>query len=585
MNELLKIWRSSKSDFGKFSRRYNPAGEETWNVLEAYTGAELENIAKSGFNAIWIHSLLHNIVRTPDFPELGADAAEHQRRLNTLIERAAGYGLKVFLYMQPPRALPEDHEIFRNHPGIMGQREELQGCNHRETVAVRAMCTSAEPVKKYLYNAAAELARRLPGLGGIIMITASEYPAHCWSRRGRMVTAEGGWDFTRIECPRCKERKPWEVVNEVIQLVRDGIRSENRNLKIIAWNWSWTMYEPAPCWNVISNLPSDVVMMADFERGGKRTILGKERIMDEYSLGYAGPSEQFTESWELAMNRGLQVMAKLQIGTTHELATVANLPIIGNIYRKAVNVRRMKLAGFMGTWNFGNLITANTAALNYFLGDDIPDDQEQALKDFAAYYFPGADTAKTVAGWEKFAEAMNSYPFSIPFLYVGPANYACILPMEPAPLTGKPVGRSWLLDERGDDLAPALSGYTAEEVIEGFSRLTAAWTEGVGLLAGGLKSSPSPHAEAELDNARVCGYLFTSVLHFCRVYLLRREWNDGLLPQYREIIAAELENLKKLLPLVEKDARFGYHIEAHGYQFDAPRIRAQIAALESQLAR
>ncbi len=188
-------------------------------------------------------------------------------------------------------------------------------------------------------------------------------------------------------------------------------------------------------------------------------------------------------------------------------------------------------------------------------------------------------------GWEKFAEAMNSYPFSIPFLYVGPSNYACILPMEPAPLTGKPVGRSWLLDERGDDLEPALSGYTAEEVIEGFTRLTALWRDGVEQLAAGLKTSSSAHAEAELDNARVCEYLFTSALHFCRVYTLRREWKDGLLPQYREIIAAELENLKKLLPLVEKDARFGYHIEAHGYQFDAPRIKTQIAALESQLAR
>ncbi len=583
MNELLKIWRSSKSDFGKFSRRYNPAGEETWNVLEAYTDAELKSIADSGFNAVWIHAKLHNIVQTPDFPELGTDAAEHQRRLSTLIERAAKYGLKVFLYMQPPRALVEDHEVFKNHPEIMGQREELQGCDHTEMVAVRAMCTSTEPVKKYLYNASAELARQLPGLGGIIMITASEYPAHCWSRRGRIFTANGDWAFSEMECPNCRDRKPWEVVNEVIQLVRDGIRSQSGDLKIIAWNWSWTMYEEAPCWNIISNLPIDVIMMADFERGGKRMILGKERTMDEYSLGFAGPSAQFSESWELAANRGLKVMAKLQIGTTHELATVANLPIIGNIYKKAVNVNKMKLAGFMGTWNFGNLITANTAALNYFLEDGVSQDQEQALNDFAAYYFPGADTGKVAAAWGKFADAMNFHPFSIPFLYVGPTNYACILPMEPKPLTGKPAGRSWLLDERGDDMTESLAGYTIEEVIEGFRGMIAEWTQGVELLAAGLNGINSKHVEAELDNARVCLYLFTSTLHFCQVYALRREWDDKFLPQYREIIAAELENLKKLLPLVEKDVRFGYHIEAHGYQFDAPRIKAQIASLESQL--
>ncbi len=583
MSEMLKIWRSSLSRFGKFTTNPVPDGEETWNVNNVYTDAELAKIAGSGFNAVWVHGLLHSIVQTDDFPELGEYAAEHQRRLNELTERAAKHGIKVFLYMQPPRALLATHPIFKSHPEIGGQIEKMQGCDG-EKVKVQALCTSHDSVKKYLRNAAAELARKIPNLGGIIMITASEYPAHCWSRRGRMMNASGHYEQLPIECPNCKDRTPSDVVNEVIQLMRDGIRSVNSVWKIIAWNWSWAMYEDAPCENIIGKLPKDVILMADFERGGKRTILGKERIMDEYSLGFAGPSKQFKDSWELANRCNLKMMAKLQIGTTHELATVPNLPIIGNVYRKAVNARKMGLAGFMGTWNFGNMITVNTAALNHFLGANISDDQDLELRKFATEYFPNCEPAQINTAWNKFAEAMNSYPFSIPYLYVGPTNYACILPMEPAPLTGKSSGRSWLMDERGDNITDALEGYTIDEVIEGFTQLSAVWQTGVDALAKGLKNAPSKHAEEELDNARVCGYLFNSTKHFCKIFKLRNDWHDNKRAEYNAIAAAELENLRKLLPLVEKDLRFGFHIEAFGYQFDAAQIKAKIATLEKQLS-
>lgn len=104
--------------------------------------------------------------------------------------------------------------------------------------------------------------------------------------------------------------------------------------------------------------------MADFERGGIR----KDGVLiNEYSLGYAGPSEQFLDSLKLARQRGIPVMVKLQIGTTHELATICSLPLIGNLYEKASFLRENHLEGFMGCWNFGNFNSANLFAFNEFL--------------------------------------------------------------------------------------------------------------------------------------------------------------------------------------------------------------------------
>jgi hypothetical protein len=64
---------------------------------------------------------------------------------------------------------------------------------------------------------------------------------------------------------------------------------------------------------------------------------------------------------------------------------------------------------------------------------------------------------------------------------------------------------------------------------------------------------------------------------------LRSQWENCLLPEYYTIIRDELENLQTVLPVLQQDARFGYHIEAHGYQYDAPGVVSKIENLQHQL--
>ena len=580
MNDTIRIWRSPQSAFGCFLRVSDPDKEETGTAVNAYTDAELAMIAASGFNAIWVHGNLNNIVRTEVFPELGADAEIHQQRLNTLIDRARRHGIDVYMYCQPPRGIYSDAPFWKHHTEVAGQAETFTD-EYGNEGKVLSLCTSHSDVKRYLHQSAAELAKRVPGLGGVIMITASEYPSHCWARRGRIMGADGNFYHAPLECPSCAQRRPETVVSEIIQLVRDGIRSVSNDMKIIAWNWSWTFYVPSPCNEIISALPQDVILLVDFERGGRKIIAGKERIIDEYSLGFAGPSEQFVKTFEAAEKRGLKVMAKLQFGTTHELATVPNIPILGNVFAKADAVRKMGLTGFMGCWNFGNMITANTAGFNAFLSGKLSDNCETALQAFAAEYFPGCHATEVAAAWLKFGEAMDCYPFSIPFLYSGPANFSFILPLEPDPLTGKPVGRSWLLDERGDDMSTAVMDYSIEEIIAGFEQLAAIWMDGLTQFKSAVGNSP--HAMAELNNATVCYHSFRSIANFCKIYRLRKNWTENMLPEYRAIIVDELENLQAVLPFLETDKRFGYHIEAHGYQYDASGVARKIKALQQKL--
>jgi hypothetical protein len=579
-----RIWRSHLSRFGNFTKELDVLNEnETITANKAYTDEELSKISESGFNAIWVHGLLRNIVKSEVFPEFGKNAIVHQKNMNELIRRAAKYNIKVFIYMQPPRAIWSGADFWKQHHNLAGSTETLT--HEGEELEVKCLCTSTSKVKKYLKTSAATLAKKLPGLGGIIMITASEYPAHCWSRRGLIADAFGHYNQIEIECPRCAKRKPGDVVNELIQLIRDGMRSVSNEMKIICWNWSWTAYEKDPSPTIIAKLPKDVIYMADFERGDEKLILGKKRKIDEYSLSFSGPSKRFVDSTKLAKKLGLKTAAKLQFGTTHELATVPNIPLIGNIYNKVKYLRENGINAFMGCWNFGNMITANTTAFNHFLTCENLKKKKNALSEFATKYFQNCDAKLAGEAWLIFSTAMDSYPFSIPFLYASPINYTLSYSIKASQADKIPCGGSWFMEPiRGDCLDKSLEGYTLDEVIKGFDIIHRKWKIGLDLFEKALENSNGIHKAEEISTARTCYHVFRSVWNTYRAYKLRKNWKDKNLLPFLMIVKDELENLQEVLPIIKNDSRQGFHGEAFDYMFNAKSISKKIKQLKSYSA-
>ncbi len=576
----MRIWRSPYSAFGKALRVPDDLRDETITAVDAYDAGTLGEIKDSGFNAIWVHGLLQNMVRTEVFPELGRNSARHLRNMRKLIERAERFGIKVFLYMQPPRSIDVTDRFWKRHPEVGGQESDFI-TDDGFAVRTRSLCTSVRKVRRFLKEASGRLAAGLPNLGGVILITASEYPSHCWGRCGAMTDDAGCITYSKPTCGRCAKRDPSEIVAEIINLVRDGIRNQSSEQRIIAWNWSWSSYEKAPYPGIISHLAHDIVLMADFERGGGKAILGMRRCIDEYSLSYVGPSGQFMKTVKAARNSGIAVLAKLQIGTTHELATVPNLPLIGHLYEKAKAMRKGGVSSFMGCWGFGSMTTANTEAFNRFILSGVFPGRKTALMEFAGDYFPNCRSDLVASAWEQFAEAMKSYPFSLPFLYSGPVNYTLAYPLRPKSLSGRPMGRSWQMDRRGDDLRPSLEPYGLDDVIRGLGGVAGNWMKGVKLLERGLQNSDGEITRKELDNARVCYHVFRSAWNTYRVYRLRLEWRESKMDAFRRIAANELDNLEAVLPLVRRDKRFGYHSEAHGYMFNAASIRRKVRELKT----
>ena len=564
MNNTWRIWRSPQSDFA--AEPADEVHEETCQAHTVYTDETLSEIAENGFNGIWVHALLHHIVSAEPFPELGKSCRMHREALEILIRRAKKYGIRVFLYLQPPRAIPlTEKDFWRRHAdcgGVFYPRYQA-----------RSLCVSEKSVCEWLRNVSAGLAETLPELGGLILITASELPSHCYSHRNKFESAY------MIDCPRCREREPQDIVIDVIQAVRDGVRRISSDLPIIVWNWSWTMWGlKPPCREIVERLPHDVVLMADFERGGYKDFWKRPRCMiNEYALSYDGPSGYCRDIMSLARSRGMRVMAKLQFGTTHELATVRTLPVIPNLFRKADYLRSTGLHGFMGCWNFGNLNSSSLKAFNFFLELKRETDCDEAMTAFAHSEYPGCNAEKIIAAWHIFADALAmDYPFCVPFLYDSPVNHSLALIPEPGPLSGKPVGRSWLPDERGD-VYPEPAEFPLEKLIRRLGTLAEHWKAGVELLREALGT-----AHRDFINAAICGLVWQSVFHLYQIYRLRKNWNDALLPEYRILEKSELAVAEEALPLVAADTEQGWHIEGNFHSFSPELIEKKIAVLKER---
>jgi len=251
------------------------------------------------------------------------------------VKRAAKYKIGIYLYVTEPLALPAKDKFWQNNKDVQGEKYywpyEDKGYHY-------ALCTSTLKVSNYLEDSFYLLFKRVKGLAGVIAISASETISSCYSHidvRGNYLNKTPGvWkSLKQMNCPRCKLRPAGEVITGVLNTMSAGMNRADPRAKLIAWNWSWDLFYPDPQKEIISSLDRNIVILSGFERGGSKKILGKNRPINEYSLSYIGPSEKFKKVQALAQRTGHRLMAKLQVGTTHELATVPNMPLLGNLYK------------------------------------------------------------------------------------------------------------------------------------------------------------------------------------------------------------------------------------------------------------
>jgi hypothetical protein len=584
-----RIFRRPESDFN---------ADEPLQAASVYTAEALGTLVEHGFNGIWLRGRLRELMVSVVLPELN-DPRRQKRidSLRTVIARGRAAGIGVYLFFNDPLALPAHDPFWRAHPDMAGEpHHEWSGDD------VVALCLSTPHVARFFEEAAQSVLRDLPCLAGVILITASEHHSHCWSHYVRYGLDDGVTPpaTAPLRCPRCVRREPAELVAQIAHVWRAAADAHAPACRVIAWNWSWSMWYRDPQREVVDALPPGVDVMADWERGGQRAWRGRTLAVDEYSLGYAGPSERFLGTHAAARQAGRTVLAKLQIGTTHEIATVPNLPLLTNLHQKLTGLHEHGIAGFMGAWNFGCSLTLNTYAVRHFLEHPTEcRDCDRFLASLAQSYLGVVEPAAVIRAWERFAQAFENYPFHIQLLYFSPLNDAPAHPLS-FRYTATPLGPSWMPHVFGDRLEDCLGPFAMDEVADAFADLACGWQAGLreyehalGHLPAAASGEHRRHAAEELRCAEMIGLQFRSVVNLFRFHLERQRLmaQDGLsapcdLPRtdaLEGIMRDEIRSARAALLRVDADPRLGFHQEARVYMYDATPIRKKIEQMEGEL--
>jgi len=496
----------------------------------------LESYRKVGVNAIWIQGVLFQLTEFPFAPHLSEGYEERLARLKDLTERCDKYGIKVFLYMNEPRSMPEN--FFEKYP-------HLKGHNAKDDKV--CLCTSTKEVQEYLTNGIESICTAVPKIGGFFTITRSENPTNCYSHSSPETCT----------CPRCSKLSVGQVIGQTIGCIERGAHKVNPDIKVIAWSWAWGKENL----EIIEALPDNVVLQSQSELHVPYEIGGVKGAVEDYSMGVIGPGERAKTEWRAAKARGLETSAKVQINTTWEGSTIPAIPIYPHIEKHIREIRDEGVDNLMLSWTLGGYPSRN-------------------IMHAAKYFYEHCEGAEQSKGEEKatalFAEAFREFPFYIETVYQGPMNAGPSNPLylEPTGYTATMTCFAY------DDLKSWRSIYPEDVFEEQFDKLCTKWAEGLALLEQTLGAPEDNPCELNVM-AHSAYALYKSCLNQIRFYRARAQQDKAVMLQMaqEEIVCAE-----KMLAMMKLNPAIGFEA-ANQYYFSKGQLREKILNCQDIIAR
>jgi hypothetical protein len=510
--------------------------------LNPYPDGLLQRLAQAGINGVWLQGVLRNLAPGgPVFPEFGTDHARRLASLRTLVERARRYGIRVFLYLNEPRAMPAS--FFTN-------RTEVQGVSEGD---LTALCTSHPAVRQWMGDALAHVFEQVPGLGGVYAITASENLTSCASHGDQR------------PCPRCAARTDTDVIAQVVATIEAGVHRGSPRAEVIVSDWGWKGHGDAT--EIIARLPKSVWLMSvsewalPIERGGIRSQIG------EYSISAVGPGPRSLRHWAAARQAGLKVAAEVQFNNTCELASLPYLPVFDLVAEHCRNLAPTRLDGLLIGWTMGGFPSPAFQLARRMSQTPSPD-PGAALDALARerFGFDGAPHARKA--WSLLSAAYRQYPFHVSVVYTSPVQCGPANPLYAAP-TGYHA-TMWGIPY--DDLDGWRGPYPPEVFAAQFEKMAEGWQPGLTALQAAVDRSPSDRrteALADLRLARAAAIHFQSVANQAR-YLIARDAlakpTSTLSPGERErrqlerdrCLISEIGLARDLFRLTQEDSRIGF---------------------------
>jgi hypothetical protein len=361
--------------------------------------------------------------------------------------------------------------------------------------------------------------------------------------------------------------------------------------QFISWLY---MPQPAPLGDWVHDIPSympeGVVLQFNFESGGHKEQLGRPRCGGDYWLSYTGPSNRFGRIAARIADSPTELSAKLQVGCSHEVASIPFVPVPGLLYRKYEQMKKLGVTHVTQCWYFGNYPGLMNRAAGILAGENFNDSETAFLTRLAQPEW-GTASAKVVQAWQYFAEGYDYYPLSNQFQYYGPMHAGISWPLHLKPVM-KSLVPTWKpnFNLSGDVIGECLENHTLEEAIILCRELSNNWNKGVELLKS-LRDDFADNHDRLLDIglAEALGLQFTSGYNILKFYQLRKTLYSepgriDLLDEMKAIVEAEIERSEQMIRHCEQDSRLGFHSEAESYIYYPELLKSRIKQLRNLLA-
>jgi hypothetical protein len=509
--------------------------------LDPFPDGLLAKLAEIGVNGVWLQGLLYTLYPWDAAPEYTEGWETRLRNLRALAQRAAAFGIGVYLYLNEPRGMPLS--FYDKHPDWKGVEFPSLG--------VAALCTSQAAVLDYLRKSTAWVFKQVPELAGVLTISMSENTTSCYSRS------------SAPSCPRCAKRTAPEVVAEVNRAIAEGVHSAKPEARVIVWTWAWAKEWAS---QAVDLLPTDVELMCVSEEALPTHVGGVAAQVVDYSISQVGPGPKALPLWEQAHRRGLKTVAKVQLNTTWECSAVPWLPAFDLVEEHLRNLKAAKVDGLMLSWTVGGYPSPILELL-------VRPADGVIRRRFGAAVAPRLRTACS-----QLSQAFKEFPFHISVLYTAPQNAGPrnLLWAEPTGYRATMVGIPY------DDLAAWRAVYPEDIFEQQFRRLSEKWLEGLASLrACSAEVDPDKRAEfADLErvaSAAWCHFRST----YCQIAFVRLRLQID--PESRRrrlaLLDEEIAVARQLHDICRQDSRIGFEATNH-YAYTLNDLREKVLNCE-----
>ncbi len=484
-----------------------------------------------GINGVWTQMVLSKVAPYPFDPAASEGYEKRIEGMRYLTEKLERYGIKLYLYINEPRTLPDS--AFDAFPQLRGMQYSGNDTS---------LCLQTEVVQNYLREGVAFVVRSVPKLGGFFTITASENRTNCHSCVKITETCN---------CPRCRDKSREESFALANRLIAEGAHSVNPDVKVWAYTWAWYQ-DHMNVAEIAAMMPKEIGLLAVSEENVHKTVQGTDTSVKDYSISIEGPGELARDTWRAAAETGREALAKVQLNNSWELSTVPCLPVFDKVYRHLKGIAEGGgVTGLLMSWTLGGYPSPTLEMVKEFSATE--DGNLPTLRDIYKKIFPNADVDTLAAAFTAFSDAFDEYPFAMRVAYYGPQH------MGPANLlyAEKTDLNATMVCYPHDDLPKWRTIYSEKGFFDAFDAICKKWVKGFEYMDK-LDCDANPKLRFLSLCARACYVHFRSVRNQIK-YLME----GTSLAEKQEILADEQKLALELIRLTGENAALGYEASNH----------------------